>query len=146
MKTGQKSSTIWAPALRLRRRIHKNSASSGTIIYQDKANKVIGIRETINITVSLGNVVYVPDFVAPEGSGYGVAVTREVAMEMCEEAGIVAVFEEEDKAGRPARRSVVSERCGRHGNRRRRYDHAEIRTGGDSHRSGLYRNDGVRGA
>ena len=78
----------------------KSNSPKDTILHQDKANTVIGIKETINITVSQGKVVYVPDFVAPEGSGYDVAITRDKALAICEELNIVPVFKEENKAGR----------------------------------------------
>ena len=53
----------------------QNNAPAGTIIYQDIANKTIGRGTTIRITVSKGNLVYVPDFVAQAGLGYGDVVT-----------------------------------------------------------------------
>lgn len=78
----------------------QSSSSKGKIIYQDTANTVIGIKATINITVSLGKVVFVPDFVAPEGMGYDVAITREEAIAMCEGLDIIPVFVAESKANR----------------------------------------------
>lgn len=67
----------------------------GTIITQDKADVMSGISTTVNVIVSKGKVVYVPDFVADSGAGYEEAVTREQAIAMCEEAGLVAIFQEE---------------------------------------------------
>ena len=78
----------------------QNSASAGTIIYQDIANQVIGRKTTINITVSKGNLIYVPDFVAEPGLGYEDVITREIALKMCEETGLVPQFIEEQSAGR----------------------------------------------
>ncbi len=78
----------------------QNNAPSGTIVHQDIANQVIGRKTTINITVSKGKTIYVPDFVATEGGGYDVAITREKALQMCEELGIVPIFEQETKANR----------------------------------------------
>ena len=78
----------------------KSNSPKGTILHQDKANTVISIKETISITVSQGKVVYVPDFVAPAGSGYDVAITRDKALAMCEELNIVPIFKEENKSGR----------------------------------------------
>ncbi|MGI5848686.1 MAG: PASTA domain-containing protein [Christensenellales bacterium] len=78
----------------------QSNYESGTIIHQDKANTVIGVKTTINITVSVGKVIYVPDFVAPEGSGYDNAITREIAIAMCQDIGIVPVFVEESALGR----------------------------------------------
>ncbi len=78
----------------------KSNSPKGTIIYQDKANISVGIRTAINITVSSGRVVYVPDFVAPAGSGYDIAVTREKAIAICEESNIIPLFVAESKPGR----------------------------------------------
>lgn len=70
-----------------------SSRPRGTIIYQDKANASIGIKNTIRITVSAGAVVYVPDFSSGAVSGnYESAVTREKAIAMCEELGLIPVF------------------------------------------------------
>jgi len=77
-----------------------SSSPKGTIIHQDKANTVVGVKAAINITVSSGKIVYVPDFVAPEGAGYDTAITREKAIAMCEELNIVPIFE---KAKNPNR-------------------------------------------
>ena len=78
----------------------KSNSPKGTILYQDKSNTVIGIKTTINITVSQGKVIYVPDFVAPAGSGYDLAITREKAIAMCEELNIIPIFKEASKQGR----------------------------------------------
>jgi serine/threonine-protein kinase len=78
----------------------QSNAAKGTIIYQDKANTSIGVKTTIRITVSAGKAVFVPDFVAPAGSGYDVAITRDEALAMCEALNIVPVFVKQTKAGR----------------------------------------------
>jgi len=78
----------------------RSNLPPGTILTQSKANSLIGINTTINITVSSGKVVYVPDFVAPAGSGYDAAITREKAIAICEELNIVPIFVEESKSGR----------------------------------------------
>ena len=78
----------------------QSNSAKGTIIYQSKANTSIGVNTTISITVSSGKAVFVPDFVAPEGSGYDVAITREKALAMCESLNIVPVFVKASKAGR----------------------------------------------
>ncbi len=78
----------------------QNNAPSGTIVHQDIANQVIGRKTTINITVSKGKTIFVPDFVAAQGQGYDVAFTREKALEMCDAIGIVPIFVEEIKANR----------------------------------------------
>jgi serine/threonine-protein kinase len=77
-----------------------SNSPPGTILTQSKANTLIGISAAINITVSSGKIVYVPDFVAPAGSGYDKAITREKALAMCEALNIVPIFVEESKSGR----------------------------------------------
>lgn len=72
----------------------------GTILYQDKANTLIGVQNTIQITVSLGKAVFVPDFVMSAGSGYDVAITRDEALALCDALGIVPVIIGESTTGR----------------------------------------------
>jgi serine/threonine-protein kinase len=78
----------------------QNNAPRDTIIYQDKANIVIGTSATIHVTVSLGRKVSVPDLVAVEGSEYGIAVTRDIATAACEAVGLIPVYVPEKKSGR----------------------------------------------
>ncbi len=78
----------------------QNNAPAGTVIYQDIANKTIGRGTTIRITVSKGDLVYVPDFVAQAGLGYGDVITRQIALQMCEQAGLVPIFTEAASSGR----------------------------------------------
>ena len=78
----------------------QNNAPDGTIIHQDIANQVIGRGTTINIIVSKGKLIFMPDFVAAEGVGYDIAITREKALVMCEALGIVPIFEECANAAR----------------------------------------------
>ena len=81
----------------------QSSSPKGVIIYQDIANTLIKVKTTINVTVSSGKIIYVPDFVdnsSAAGRGYDTAVTREEAIAMCEEAGLVPVFVSESSAGR----------------------------------------------
>lgn len=59
------------------------SAPRGTIIYQDQANKSVVPGASINITVSLGKLVFVPDLFGK---------TLEEAIVKCEEAGLVPVL------------------------------------------------------
>jgi eukaryotic-like serine/threonine-protein kinase len=98
---------IWAKSLNdqgasiyIKATYTQSNMPKNTIIYQDKSNTTISVKSTIRITVSLGRTIFVPDFVAPEGSDYGLAVTRETAMAICQEIGIIPVFVKEDKAGR----------------------------------------------
>jgi eukaryotic-like serine/threonine-protein kinase len=78
----------------------QNSATKGQIIYQDPANTMISISATVRITVSLGLTVFVPDLVAPAGSGYERAITRDEALAICQELKIIPIFVEAAKTGR----------------------------------------------
>ncbi len=77
----------------------KSNQPRGTIIYQDKSSTSVSYKTTINITVSAGNVVYVPDFTGPQDSNYNNAITREKAIKMCEEAGLIPVFVQDGSSG-----------------------------------------------
>ncbi len=70
----------------------KSSQPRGTVIFQDVANTSVSYKSTITITVSAGKVVYVPDFVVDFASGYDQAITRDKAVAMCEEAGLIPNF------------------------------------------------------
>lgn len=74
----------------------KSSKPRGEIIFQDVANTSVGYKATINITVSAGKVVYVPDFVAEGATGYDQGITREKAIALCEAAGLIPVFVEDN--------------------------------------------------
>lgn len=78
----------------------------GIIIYQSPANTTVSAGTTIYVTVSLGKIIYVPDFVdgtipAPGSSrGYDTAITRDEAIKMCEDVGLVPVFESAPNSNR----------------------------------------------
>ncbi len=72
----------------------------GTIITQNVADKEVGISTTVKVLVSKGQIVYVPDLVSEKGLGYGQAITREKAMTLCEEAGLIPVFVEANDKSR----------------------------------------------
>ncbi len=74
--------------------------SSGTILTQDKESTKIGISTTLNLVVSKGDVVYVPDLVLNAGNAYSDIMTREKAMEICNELQLVPVFTAEYAEGR----------------------------------------------
>lgn len=78
----------------------QNNAPKDTILYQDKANVVIGPDTTIRITVSLGQMVFMPDLIAPAGSVYGQITTREKATAACETIGLIPVFVAETRSDR----------------------------------------------
>ncbi len=78
----------------------QSNQDKGKILYQDKANTVVGVKTTIKITVSKGKAVFVPDFVAPEGAGFDEAITREKAMAMCDALGLIPVFVESRNSNR----------------------------------------------
>lgn len=77
----------------------KSNQPRGTIIYQDKTSTSVSYKTTINITVSAGNVVYVPDFTGPMDRNYNNAITREKAIKICEEAGLIPVFVQDGSGG-----------------------------------------------
>ncbi len=77
----------------------KSSQPRGTIIYQDVANTSVSYKTTINITVSAGKVVYVPDLTGPMDGNYNNAITREKAIALCESAGLIPVFVEDNSGG-----------------------------------------------
>ena len=78
----------------------QSGEAKGKILSQDKANSMISVKSTIHITVSKGKAAIMPDFVAPSGSGYDAAITRDRAMELCQALKIVPVFVEAKKSGR----------------------------------------------
>lgn len=78
----------------------ENNAPKDTIIFQDKANASVAIDATIRVTVSLGRKVFVPDLVAPAGSGYDQAVLRGDATRICDSLGLIVIFVPEKKEGR----------------------------------------------
>jgi beta-lactam-binding protein with PASTA domain len=100
METWAKELNDQGCAITIKATYTQSNAAKGAIIYQDKANTSIGVKTTINITVSSGKAVFVPDFVAPAGSGYDAAITREKALAMCEALNIVPVFVKASKSGR----------------------------------------------
>ncbi len=77
----------------------KSNQPRGTIIYQDKTSTSVSYKTTINITVSAGNVIYVPDFTGPQDRNYNNAITREKAIVMCEELGLIPVFLQDGTGG-----------------------------------------------
>lgn len=76
----------------------KSSQPRGTVIFQDVANTSVGYKSTINITVSAGKVVYVPDFITEGATGYDQVITREKAIAMCEAAGLIPVFVQDNNS------------------------------------------------
>jgi serine/threonine-protein kinase len=77
----------------------KSSQPRGTVIFQDKANTSVSYKTTINITVSAGKVAYVPDFTGPQDGNYNSAITREKAIAMCEEVGLIPTFVQDGNGG-----------------------------------------------
>ena len=75
-----------------------SSEARGTITYQDKANMTIGPNESIQVTVSEGSFIHTPDFVGL-GNSYKDAVTRQMAVQMCEAINIIPHFVEEVNTG-----------------------------------------------
>ncbi len=78
----------------------KNDAAPGTIISQSIADTYIYRDKTINVVVSSGEIIYCPDFVAPSGSSYEDAITREKALDMVKDMDVTLVFVESAASGR----------------------------------------------
>ena len=77
-----------------------SSMPKGTIISQSPVNEPKGIKVTIKITISLGKVVYVPDFVSgAKGDPDGVVYTVAEALALCEEIGLIPIFVEKEEPG-----------------------------------------------
>ncbi len=75
--------------------VYNSSSPKGTILSQNPVNEVISYSSTIYITVSLGNAVYVPPIVNndfPAERGYDSATTREEAVGICTDAGLIPKF------------------------------------------------------
>ncbi|MCK5130213.1 MAG: PASTA domain-containing protein [Clostridiales bacterium] len=78
----------------------QNSATSGTILQQTPKDAFVSRDTVISIIVSSGSVLFVPDFVAPLGSGYDTAITRDKALEMIAGMDIVIIFISEENVQR----------------------------------------------
>lgn len=70
----------------------QNSAAAGTILQQNIKDEYVYRDTVIQIVVSTGNVCFVPDFVAVNGAGYDLAITREEAESMAEQKGLILLF------------------------------------------------------
>ncbi len=77
-----------------------SDTAAGTVLSQDKENVTISINETINLVVSSGGIVFVPDLVADPGAAYADIMTRERVIAICDSLGIVPIFIEEAQADR----------------------------------------------
>ncbi len=64
---------------------------AGTVLSQTAHDITIGINYTLNIVVSDGGIIYAPDLVDESGLA---PVTREMALQICSDLGIVPVFTE----------------------------------------------------
>ncbi len=73
----------------------ENTASYGTVLSQDKIDYTIGIDGNIQLVVSKGMPVIVPNFVQTGGSAYGTIITKADVLAQCDALGIVAIFVEE---------------------------------------------------
>jgi serine/threonine-protein kinase len=70
----------------------QGSASKGTIIHQDKVNTDIAYDQQVQIVVSDGGYVFVPNFVSPTHSAYSSVIMREEAVRLADENKMIAVF------------------------------------------------------
>ena len=75
-----------------------SSMPKGSIITQTPSNESKGIKTTITITLSLGKVVYVPDFISG-AKDPDHAYTVEEALAVCEQIGLIPIFEQKAEAG-----------------------------------------------
>ncbi len=82
-------------SLRISAEYTASSEPKGTILSQQQQNVKIGINQTINIVVSTGQVLFVPDLVANPGSSYTDIITREKAIALCEAHSLVPIFIEQ---------------------------------------------------
>lgn len=80
----------------------QNAAAPGTILQQSIADTYIYRDKTINVIVSSGAIIYTPDFVAPAGSTYDDAITREKATSLADGMDIILVFVSETNVSRLA--------------------------------------------
>ncbi len=87
-------------ALRTQVTYTNGNEAPGTILTQNVSNTNVGISTTVHLVVSKGKVTYMPDFVADPGLGYADIITREKALALCNELGIVAVFQMVPTSGR----------------------------------------------
>ena len=78
----------------------QNAADPGTIIQQSIADTFIYRDKTIDVVVSLGAIMYAPDFVAPAGSSYDKAITREKALDLVAGMDVTLVFVQENNPAR----------------------------------------------
>ncbi len=71
--------------------------AKGTVLSQDAYDVTVGITFTINLVVSSGGIVYAPDLVDETGLS---PITREMAIQICADLGIVPVFTERSHGSR----------------------------------------------
>ncbi len=73
---------------------------AGTVLSQDKIDYTIAVTDTINLVVSNGGIVYMPNFVSPQGTADIDVITREKAIDMCAQLQLVPIFVEASGEGR----------------------------------------------
>ena len=100
METWAQGMNVQGANITINTKYTQSNSPKDTVIGQDKTDTAIDIGSTVNVTVSLGKAIYVPDFVAPVGSGYDVAITQEKALAMSDQLNIVLVFVAAKKSGR----------------------------------------------
>ena len=76
----------------------QNQAVKDTVIHQDRENVMENYDVTINIVVSRGMYVFVPDFINSRNVSYDDAMLREEAMKICHEMNLVPIFIEESNS------------------------------------------------
>ncbi len=77
-----------------------SDSAPGTILAQDKIDYTMRIDDTLNIVVSSGKVIFMPDLVTPASSAYGDIMTREKVTDICKTLNIVPVFVEQSNSSK----------------------------------------------
>ncbi len=77
-----------------------SDSAPGTILAQDKIDFTMRIDDTLNLVVSSGKVIFMPDLITSASSNYGDIITREKAIEICNALNIVPVFIEEKNSSK----------------------------------------------
>jgi len=78
----------------------ESSRPIGTVISQSSKNTRLKMGSFITVVLSRGMPVFVPSFVFDAGLNYNQIYTREKAVELCEELGLVPIFRENRATGR----------------------------------------------
>jgi beta-lactam-binding protein with PASTA domain len=78
----------------------ESKVAKGSIISQSHSNQIIDYKTTISVVISSGYSVVVPDFVAIDGANHDQAITKDEAIALAEEKGLIIIFIEESNGAR----------------------------------------------